>query len=159
MPWVSGGRPVSERVVGGGDQGVPEPGAVVAGVEVLLPGPRVGRLGRGSGRGLDSGQVERQQRGHQQGAVLGRPAALQADAAGAVLADREVAVQVGGAFLTFQLGLEAAVDGVGVDDLDQVPPGSGELGGVEVSGLADQDLLAAAADQVTGRQVVDGLGR
>ncbi len=61
----------------------------------------------------------------------------------------EVPVQVGGAFLALQLGFEPAVDGVGVDDLGDVPAGFGELGGVEVTGLADQDLLPAAPHQVS----------
>ena len=64
-----------------------------------------------------------------------------------------------GAFLTFEGGFEPAVDGVGVDDLDQMPAGPGELGGVEVSGLADQDLLPAAPDQVTGTAGRRRLGR
>ncbi len=68
----------------------------------------------------------------------------------------EVPVQVGGPFLALELGFEPAVDGVGVDDLGDVPAGFGELGGVQVTGLADQDLLPAAPDQVTGRQVCDG---
>ena len=63
---------------------------------------------------------------------------------------------MGGAFLAFQCGFEPAVDGVGVDHLDQVPARLGELGGVEVAGLAEQDLLPAAPDQVTGRQVRHG---
>ena len=55
-----------------------------------------------------------------------------------------------------QLGFESAVDGVGVDDLGDVPAGFGELGGVEVTGLADQDLLPATPHQVSGRQVCNG---
>ncbi len=65
-------------------------------------------------------------------------------------------MQVGGSLFALQLGFESAVDGVGVDDLGDVPAGFGEVGGVEVTGLADQDLLRAAADQVTRRQVCDG---
>ena len=121
-----------ERVVGGGDQGVPEPGAVVAAVEAFLPGPQVGRwVGLRVGGWIGAGQG--QECGQEEGAVLGRPAALQADSAGAVRADREVAGQVRGAFLAFQGGLEPAVDAVGVDHLDQVPPRPRELGGIEAS--------------------------
>ena len=61
-----------------------------------------------------------------------------------------------GAFLTLEGGFEPAVDGVGVEDLGQMQAGAGQVGGVEVSGLADQDLLPAAPDQLTGRQVGDG---
>ncbi len=78
------------------------------------------------------------------------------DSAGAVLADGEVAGQVRGTLLTLQLRFEAAVDGVGVDHLGQVPSGPGEVGGIQAPGLTQQDLLPAAPDQVTGRQVGDG---
>ncbi len=72
---------------------------------------------------------------------------------------------MGGAFLPLQPGLQPPVDRVGVDDLDQVPSGPGELGGVEVAGLADHQLLPAAAGPVPRRQLGDrlhdevGLGR
>ena len=64
-------------------------------------------------------------------------------------------MQVGGAFLTLEGGFEPSVDGVGVDDLGQMSPGAGQVGGVEVSGLPDQDLLPTAPDQLTGRQVLN----
>jgi hypothetical protein len=58
---------------------------------------------------------------------------------------------VRGAFLSCQGGFEATVDGVGVDHLNQVPARLGQLGGVEVCGLAEQDLLPAAPDQADPR--------
>ena len=136
-----------EGVLGGGDEGVPHAGAVVTGVGVGLPGLGVdGRVGGGEG----------QQRCLEQGTVLGRPAAADPDSAGPVLADREVPVEVGGAFLACEGGFEPAVDAVGVDHLDHMPAGAGEFGGVQVGRLADEDLLATAAYPVTGREVLDG---
>src|SRR4029077_11820698 len=126
-----------------GDEGVPHPGAVVARVRVRLAGLGIGgRLGAG----------ERQQGGLDEGPVLGRAPAADPDPASAVFGDRQVPVQVGGSLFALELGFEPSVDGVGVDDLGDVPAGFGELGGVQVAGLADQDLLPAAADQVAGRQ-------
>ncbi len=58
-----------------------------------------------------------------------------------------------------QLGFESAVDGVGVDDLGDVPAGFGELGGVEVTGLADQDLLPATPHQVSRTAGLQRSGR
>ena len=145
---VGVGDPVGvDRVVGHGEQGVPEPGAVVPriadhGASVLVDG------------GCRAGQ--REQGGFEQGAVLGRAAASDPDSSGAVVADGEVAVEVGGSFLTLQGGLEPAVHGVGVDDLGEVSPGPGEVGGVQGPGLAEQDLLPAASDPVTGREVLHG---
>ena len=55
VPWVSGGRCGVQGVVGGGDQGVPEPGAVVAAVDVVFPGPRGSRVGSTLGSGQVSG--------------------------------------------------------------------------------------------------------
>ena len=101
---------------------------------------------------------QREQGGFEQGAVLGRAAASDPDSSGAVVAEGEVAVEVGGAFLTLQGGLEPAVHGVGVDDLGEVSPGPGEVGGVQGPGLAEQDLLPAASDPVTGREVLHGHG-
>ncbi len=153
VPWVSGGSSVSRACWAVVDEGVPQAGAVVAGVAVLLPGLRV-LWSVWVGGGVGAGQ--RQQGGEEEGAVLGRAAAPDPDSAGPVGADREVAGQVGGAFLPLRAGFEPAVDGVGVDHRGQVPSRPGELGGIQARRLAEQDLLPPAADQVTGGQVLDG---
>ena len=129
-----------QGVLGGGDQGVPQASPVVARIPHHLA--LVARLVIG-GR-LRAG--EREEGGCEEGAVLGRAAAADPDPTGAVGGDREVAVEVRGAFLTLQGGLEPPVDGVGVDDLDDVSPGPGEVGGVQMRGLGDQDPLAATPD-------------
>ena len=138
----------SRRIASGGsDQGVPQLGAVVAGKGVLLTGLGVDdRVGAG----------EWHQGCFEEGAVLRGAAAADPDPTGPVVADREVAVEVSGSFLPLQRRFELSVDGVGVDDLDQVPAGPGELRGVQVRRLTEQHSLAAAADPVTRRQVIDG---
>ncbi len=103
-----------------------------------------------------SGQVSGNNAADQECAVLGGPVAPDPDSAGPVLADGQVAGEVGGTFLTLELCFEPAVDGVGVDHLGQMPSGPGELGGIQAPRLTQQDLLPAPADQVTGRQVGDG---
>ena len=103
-----------QGVLGGGDQGVPEPGAVVARVAVsAVPGRLGSRAGSGQVRG-SSAAIRRAP-----SSADPRPRSRTPPARSA--ADGEVAVQVGGTFLTFQGGFEPAVDGVGVDHLDQVP--------------------------------------
>jgi hypothetical protein len=148
-----------QGVLGGGDQGVPHPGTgitrvpelvVVVGELVVVVGVVVGGGGGCRGR-------QRQQRGFEQGAVLGGPASFDPDSAGCVERYREVAGEVGGAFLAVQLAFEASVLGVGVDHVDQVPAGAGQVGGVEVSGMLEEGLFAAGADRGAGREGLDGL--
>ena len=147
VPWVSGGRWVSRACWA----------VAIRASQSRAPWSRGSRCSRRRVGGVECGvgAGQRQQCGDQEGAVLGRAAAPEADSAGPVFGDGEVAVQVGGTFLTFQCGFEPAVDGVGVDHLGQVPPGLGELGGIQPSGLGHEHLLAAAPHQVTGRQVLD----
>ena len=119
-----------QGVLGGGHQGVPEPGAVVARVAVGPP--------RSPGRsGAGSGQVSGSSAAISRAPSSAEPRPRRRTPPARSAADGEVAVQVGGTFLTLQCGFEPAVDGVGVDHLGQVPAGLGELGGVEPSGLAD----------------------
>ena len=58
---------------------------------------------------------------------------------------------MGGSFLAGQGGLVAAFGAVGVDDLDQVAGGAGQLGGVEPARLLEQHLFAALAQGGAGR--------
>ena len=160
MPWVSGSQLGGQGVLGQGDEGVPAAGAGLP----RIPPRRAGLSRRAGfagllvhlvdpvlGSGFGSGEGE--ERGLEEGTVLGRPAAADPDPTGPVLADGQVAVEVGGAFLPLQPGLQPPVDRVGVDDLDQVPTGPGQLGGVEVGRLADHQPLAAAAGPVPRRQL------
>ena len=144
MAWESGTRSVSRACWA----------TVSRASQNRAPWSRGSRHSHGSpGLVVDGGRCgagQREQGGFEQGAVLGRAAAADPDSSGAVVADREVAVEVGGAFLTVQGGFEPAVHGVGVDDLDEVPAGPGEVGGVQGPGLAEQDLLPAASGPVTG---------
>ncbi len=152
------GRQVGvEAVLGQGDQGVPESGAVVTGVPGCPAGTGFpGRLVGDVGVGLWCGAGEGEEGGVEEGAVLGGAAAADPDPAGPVGVDREVSVQVRGAFLAVQRRFESAVDGVGVDHLDQVPTRPGQLGGVEALGVGEHELLPPAAGPLLGRQVLDG---
>ena len=87
------------------------------------------------------GSGEGEQGGGEEGAVLGRAAAADPDPTGPVRDDRQGPAQVGGAFLPLQRGLKAAVEAVGVDDLDQMPARLGQLGGVQGLGVAQHQLL------------------
>ena len=111
--------------------------------------------GRGRGRrgGGGGGAGQRQQGGLQQGAVLDRAAAFEADPAGAVVGDRQVPVGVGGACFAVELGLQCAVHAVGVDDGEQVASGAGQVGGVEPGRVADQGLLRPPAHPRHTREV------
>ena len=117
------GDPVGvEGVLGEGDQGVPQAGAVVAGVAELgagFPGLRVDVAACGVG-GCGSGEGE--EGGGEEGAVLGRAAAADPDPTGPVRGDRQGPAQVGGAFLPLQRCFEAAVEAVGVDDSTRCRP-------------------------------------
>ncbi len=62
---------------------------------------------------------------------------------------------VGGAFLPVQLAFELAVFCVGVDHVDQVTSGAGEVGGVEAPRMLQQGLLAAGTDRGPRRQGLD----
>ena len=162
VAWVSGGRRVSRAcwaVATRASQsrapwsrgsatcvrGSPVPGSVPG----LLAGSVSGRCGVGGGCGAG----ERHEGCFDQCSVLGGAAAGDPDPTGPVVGDREVSVQVRGSFLTLQGGLESAVHGVGVDDLDQMPAGFGELGGVQRRRVADHQPLAAASGPVLRRQV------
>ena len=150
---VGVGDPVGvQGVLGERYEGVPDAGAVVAGVPAFLAGfagvlVDVVRAVGGSGSG------QREERCFQQGAVLGGPAAPDPDPTGPVGDDRQAAVQMRGAFLTFQGGFEPAVGGVGVDDLDQMPARLSQLGGVQGAGVAEHQLLPPPAGPLPGRQI------
>src|SRR5207244_4250693 len=127
-----------QGTLGGGHQRVPHPGTGVAGIVhqppavvpvvvlvvlVVLVGGAL-ECGCGCGEG-EEGCFE-------QGAGLGGPSALDPDPTGAVEGDREEPGVVGGAFLAVKLPFEGPVRGVGVDHVDQVTAGAGQVGGVEV---------------------------
>ncbi len=146
---MAGGRQLGvEGVLGDADQRVPHPGTVVARVGQLLAGHGVEGCDRCG---------ERQQRGPQHGAVLDGAPAGEPDAAAAVLGDREVAAEVGGAVLPVQGPLRLPLVALGVDDRGQVAAHPVELGGVETSRFLDHDLLTAAAYVVGQGQPVDGV--
>lgn len=132
-----------QGALGDADQGVPESGAVVAGVV----GPTCAAESAVVlvDRGLWAG--EREERRLEQSAVLEGAAALEADAAGAVVGDRQVSVGMGCAVLAVELGLELPVDPVGVDHRQEVAAGLGELGGVQRAGVGQQRGLCPAPQQ------------
>jgi hypothetical protein len=137
----------AEPASGGLDQGVPHPDTGVT--RVVDQAAVVLVDGRCRCREWEQG-------GPEQGAVLGAPAALEADAAGAVGGDGQEPRQVGDAFLPRELLLEAAVFSVGVDHMDQVSPGPGQVGGVEAPGMLHHGLLAASPDRGARGEGVDG---
>ncbi len=132
-PWESGTTSLSSACWAAGDQGVPEPCAVVAGVHRLLAGLR-----RVHGRG---GGGEREQRGLEGGGVLEGAAALEPDPAGTVLGDREEPAQVRTAVLAVEVLLGVAFGPVRVDHAGQVAGGPGQLGRGEQPGLLEQEHL------------------
>ncbi len=98
------------------DQGVEQPGAVVAGVAAVVAAPRDvagGRVAHRSGGGLGCGEGD--QGGFHEGGVLGGAAAFDPGAAALVVGDGEVPVEVGGAFEAVQLALGVPVLTVWVD--------------------------------------------
>ena len=120
------------------DQGVPEPGAVVAGVDVLLAGGV-------AGPGPVPGRGEREQRGPQGGGVLDGAPAADPDPAGAVL-ERSTGsgAEVGGpvALLQFLLGRRGIALAFGVDHGEQVAGGLGQVGrGQGPDGIVEQQGL------------------
>jgi hypothetical protein len=151
LRWQVGVQAVS----GQADQGVPHPGPVVARVVDQVPvfvAVFVAVFvvdGRGRGR-------QRQEGGGEEGAVLGGASALQTDPARAVGGDGQEPVVVGGAFLARQLSLQLPVGGVGVDHVHQVPPGPGQLTGVQRPGVVEQGPFAAGPDRLPRRQRCDG---
>jgi hypothetical protein len=94
--------------------------ADVLAVATVLGGGAMAGGGRGGG-----GFGQRQQGGLDGGGVLDGAAPAQPDATGAVLGDREVAAEVGGAVLAVVVSLGLAFGAVGVDDVDQVARGRG----------------------------------
>ena len=60
-----------------------------------------------------------------------------------------------GAGFAVELGFEPAVAPVGVDHLDQVPAGAGQVGGVEPVGVADQLLLGPPTQMHRAGEVGD----
>jgi len=64
---------------------------------------------------------------------------------------------VGGAVLSFEVLLGLAVCRVGVGDLDQVPAGLREVGGVEPGGGVEEEHLAPLPDPGVGGELVDGV--
>ena len=122
------------------------------GVQGVLSGLRPGRPTSGRRRPAGRGPAPRpvvfvdggcrcgqgHERGFEEGAVLGRSAALHADSAGSVGCDREVSAQVRGTFLPVQLTFELPVRGVGVDHMHQMASRPGEVGGVEAPRMLEQ---------------------
>ena len=130
-----------QGVLGGLDQGVPQPGAVVAGVAFGLAGRVVGVQGR-CGLGLG------QQGGEEDLAVLGRSAALDPDPAASVVGTTERnRSQVRGAFLAVQGGLGGAFGAVGVDHRGEVPAGPDQLGRGQRPGLRRAGTCSACGTQ------------
>jgi hypothetical protein len=56
-----------------------------------------------------------------------------------------------------QLGLEVPVGGVGVDHVDQVTAGAGQVGGIQAPGLLEQDPFATDPQRLAHAQLVDRL--
>ena len=100
---------------------------------------------------------ERQQGGLDDGGVLDGAAPAQPDAAGAVLGDGEVAAEVGGAVLAVEVSLGLAFGAVGVDDVDQVARGLGEVACVQPPGLREQGLLGLFPQVRVGGELLDGV--
>jgi hypothetical protein len=92
----------------------------------------------------------------EEGAVLDRAAALDPDPAGTVVTDPQEPGVVRGPLLTGELTLQAPVYGVGIDDLDQVASGLGQLGGIQRPGVVDQDRLALGPQHRAGGQGLHG---
>ena len=130
-----------QGVLRGLDQGVPHPGTGIARVADQLPVEPVVFVDRGCRCG------ERHERGFEEGAVLGRSAALDADAAGSVARDREVSAQVRGTFFAVQLPFELPIHRVGVDHMDQMASGAGEVGGIEAPRMLEQGGFTPAPDR------------
>ena len=105
------------------------------------------RLGGPPGHRGPARAGEREEGGCEQGAVLGRAAAADPDPTGPVGGDGEVPVEVGGAFLTLQGGLSRRSVVSGSTTSGDVPPGPGEVGGVQMRGLGDQDPLPTTPDR------------
>ncbi len=144
-----GGQVGGQGVLGQADQGVPESGAVVA----RVPWPWAVRAvagGRVGWRPRDR-CGEREEGGLEGGGVLEGAAAAEAYAAGAVLGDREVAAQVRGPVGAVEGFLGVAVGAVGVDHLEEVAGGPGQVGGVEPAGRLEQHRLPAFAQRVVVR--------
>ena len=85
----------------------------------------------------------RHRRGHweesglEEGTVLGGAATFESHTTGSVSGDRQEPRHVGGALLPRELALELAVLGVGVDHVQEMAPGPGQLAGVEDTGVPE----------------------
>jgi hypothetical protein len=99
---------------------------------------------------------ERDQRGVDQGGVLGAAAPFDPGAAGAVVVDAEEPVEVGGAFFAVELSFLTPGVAVGVDGGDQVGAELAQVGGVEALGLGEHRLDAAGPDLGVAGEAVDG---
>ncbi len=143
---VTGRRQVGgQGVPGNGDQGVPHPGTVVARLGLRL----TGRVGRRVWLG------HRQQHRPQHRTVLDGAPAVEPDTTATVVADREVAAEVGGPIFPVELPLDLSFVTLRVDHTGEVAPGALEVGGVEPGCLGDQHLLTAAAGVLDHGQPVD----
>ena len=87
------------------------------------------------------------------------PRPRSADAAGAVLGDGQVPAEVGGAVLGVEVPSGLAFGAVGVDDVDEVAGGLGEVGGVQPPGLVEQGLLGQLAEVRVGGELLDRVAR
>lgn len=77
--------------------------------------------------------------------VLDGTATLDADAADAVLADREEPAAVSSALLLLQSALVASLGPIGVEALHNPATGGGQVGGVGVAGHLQQQVLGSLA--------------
>jgi len=120
---------------------------VVAGLD-LVPGAGIGRGGGGG---------EREQGGLEGGGVLDAAPAAEADAAGAVLGDRQEPVEVGGPVGAVEVAFGGGVGPVGIGDREQVPGGLGEVGGGQPGGLVQEQGLGAVPQAGPVREPVHGI--
>ena len=143
-----GGQVGGQGVLAGQHQRVPHPGAVVTHVLDVPVAVLVRRRGGG-------GLGERQEGGLDPGGVLDGAAAPDPDAAGTVLGEGEEPAEVRGAVLPLQVLLGLAFGALGVDDVDEVARGLGEVGGVQPPGLVEQLLLRQLPEVGVGGQLLD----
>jgi hypothetical protein len=138
----------ARKPVARADEGVPQPGAVVSGIPAVVGAvgdpARADAVGGNATAGAGLGGLGCRQRPQHlldQRRVLDGAPSGQPNAADAVLGDREVPAEVGGALLAAQRPLVAAFGAVGVEPLEHVRAGTGQLGGITRRGLVDQDAL------------------
>ena len=165
-PWESGSRSVPASRRAGLDQGVPEPGAGLAGVPAVVgavarprsrgwTGSRRGSRRRRPGccgGGLGCGQ--REQHGLHPGGVLDGPAAGEPDPAEAVLAQAQEPAVVRGPLLAVEGLFVTPVGAVRVEALQDPAAGRARSVASEPAGLLQQQPFRGGAQPGVDRQPV-----